>query len=87
MKIELLTPDVAPVATPAPDARAFSSAIEQIVAALDGATGAEDAYAKGAGTLGDAVYERARADVVLSVASAAAQRGAQALTTILNMQV
>jgi flagellar hook-basal body complex protein FliE len=54
---------------------------------LLGAEKAEDAFASGAGRLQDAVYERARADVALSVATAAAQRGAQAISSILNMQV
>jgi flagellar hook-basal body complex protein FliE len=51
------------------------------------AQSAEDAFARGAGSLQDAVYERARADVALAVATAAAQRGAQAIQSILNMQV
>ena len=37
--------------------------------------------------LQEMVLERAQADVVLSVASAAASRAAQALTTLLGMQV
>ena len=90
MKVELLTPDVAPAGAsrvPSEDQRAFSEILDDVGAALRGADRAENAYANGAGKLADAVYERARADVVLSVATAAAQRSAQALTTILNLQV
>ena len=54
---------------------------------LRGAESAEDAFAAGAGSLQDAVYERARADVALSAATATAQRSAQAISSILNMQV
>ncbi len=55
--------------------------------ALAGATRAEDAFAYGAGMLEAAVYERARADVALSVATATAQRFAQAIQSVLNMQI
>ena len=41
----------------------------------------------GRGGLQEMVLERAQADVVLSIAGAAASRTAQALTTILGMQV
>jgi flagellar hook-basal body complex protein FliE len=54
---------------------------------LNKAEGAEDAFAAGSGDLQSAIYERARADVALSVATAAAQRTTQALQSILNMQV
>jgi hypothetical protein len=45
------------------------------------------AFASGGGGLQNAIFERAKADVLLSVASAAAQRTAQALSTILSMQI
>lgn len=88
MKVELLRPDIAPapVQTPA-DTSAFAQAVDALGAILDGADAAEDDFASGAGSLQKAVYERARADVALSVATAAAQRSAQALTSILNMQI
>ena len=54
---------------------------------LAGATQAEDDFAYGRGTLQDAIYERAQADVALSVATATAQRIAQAAQSVLNMQV
>lgn len=66
---------------------AFAHALDAIGATLAGATGAEDAFAYGRGTLEAAVYERAQADVVLSVATATAQRIAQAVGSVLNMQV
>ncbi len=87
MKVELLQPDVPPTATASPNPSAFVRALDAVGALLDGATTAEDAFANGGGSLQSAVYERARADVALSVAAAAAQRSAQALTSILNMQI
>jgi flagellar hook-basal body complex protein FliE len=88
MKVELLQPDVAPAAAPAPaDATGFGQALDAIGDVLTGATVAEDAYAKGAGSLQDAMYRRAQADVALSVAAAAAQRAAQAVQALLNLQI
>jgi flagellar hook-basal body complex protein FliE len=54
---------------------------------LEAAQSAEDAFAAGNGSLQDAVYERARADVALSIATAAAGRAAQAISSVMNMQV
>lgn len=89
MRVEALVPDIAPGLRPAsaPDAGAFSGMLDDLGAVFQKAEGAEDAFASGTGDLQSAVYERARADVALSVATAAAQRGAQALQSILNMQV
>ena len=88
MKVELLQPDSAPVAErPKFDSAGFTRALDAVGALLDGANAAEDAFASGAGSLQHAVYERARADVALSIATAAAQHSAQALTSILNMQI
>jgi hypothetical protein len=88
MRVELLVPDAPPApARPAPDVSAFTRALDGIGALLDRATYAEDAFSNGAGSLQAAVYERARAEVALSIATAAAQRSAQALTAILNMQI
>jgi flagellar hook-basal body complex protein FliE len=81
-------PDVAPPAGgQGPDDAAFSRALDALANLLGDADGAEDAFAYGKGTLQEAVYERARADVALSAATAAAQRAAQSVQTILNMQV
>lgn len=86
--MELLAPDAATPKPPAPpDAQAFAAALDGIGAQLTAATRAEDAYANGDGSLQAAVYERARADVALAVATAAAQRGAQALNAVFNMQI
>lgn len=92
MRVELLAPDIAPDTLPraapaAEEPSAFAQALDGVGALLVGATHAEDAYSNGRGSLQDAVIERARADVALSIATAAAQRSAQAVTSILNMQV
>ncbi len=76
---------------PAPAAQGedadFARALDAVGNALAGANRAEDAFAYGTGSLETAVYERARADVALSVATATAQRLAQAIQSILNMQI
>ena len=88
MKVELLQPDTAPLATPVPaDQTGFAQALDSIGQVLNRATQAEDAYASGTGALQDAMYQRAQADVALSVATAAAQRAAQAVQTLLNLQI
>ena len=88
MKVELLQPDAAPLRTmPGTNAAEFARTLDAVGSVLSGANDAEDAYARGAGSLQAAVYERARADVALSVATATVQRAAQALTSILNMQI
>jgi hypothetical protein len=60
---------------------------ESAGAALERAEHADRAFANGRGGLGEMVFERARADSILSIASAGASKAAQALNTILNMQV
>lgn len=87
MRVEALIPDAAPVVAARPDAGAFSSALDALGATLARAQNAEDAFGAGTGTLLSAVYDRARADVALSVATAAASRAAQALQSIMNMQI
>jgi hypothetical protein len=87
VRVELLAPDVAPQQADRADAGAFSHALDALGNVLYGAQRAEDAYAHGSGTLQSAIYERARADVALSVATAAAQRIAQSIQSVLNMQV
>ena len=89
MRVEALIPDVAPRSTEASSAESssFGKVLDDLGAVLSKANRAEDAFAAGNGDLQSAVYERARADVVLSVATAAAQRTTQALQSILNMQV
>lgn len=89
MRVELLTPDVSPV--PPLQTPQFAGTFERLVddlgSVLDRAANAENAFASGAGDLQTAVYNRARADIAISVATSAAQRAAQALQSVLNMQV
>jgi len=88
MRVEPLIPDAAPSpATGNGDAAAFARALDALGDVLSGAQRAEDSFANGGGTLQAAIYERARADVALSVATATAQRIAQSIQSILNMQV
>ena len=91
MRVEPLVPD-APVGAPdgsgpSGDPTGFARALDALGSLLGGAEDAENAFGAGAGSLQNAVYERARADVALAVATAEAQRTAQAVTSILNMQV
>ena len=69
------------------DSVAFGKVLSQIGDALDRAESAEDRFATGIGDLQSAVIARARADVALSIATAAAGRAAQALSQLLNMQI
>ncbi len=55
--------------------------------ALSSAQAAENAFAAGHGDLQTMVFERARADALLQVATGAASRVTQALGTISQMQV
>ncbi|MFY9738746.1 MAG: flagellar hook-basal body complex protein FliE [Candidatus Cybelea sp.] len=88
MRVELLLPDAPPPATSGRgDPAGFAKALDALGEMLGNAEGAEDAFAYGGGTLQEAVYERARADVALSVATATAQRITQSVQSVLNMQV
>jgi len=91
MKVELLHPDVAAVPEPPKNngdaAKLFADVAQAVGATLERAESAENAFAGGGGSLQAAIYERARADVALSVVTAAAGRTTQALQSILNMQV
>ncbi|MBD5606611.1 MAG: flagellar hook-basal body complex protein FliE [Candidatus Eremiobacteraeota bacterium] len=79
------------MAAPAPAAASFEGALAGVLEGTSSALGradvAERAFAAGRGGLQEMMLERAQADVALSVAGAAASRAAQALTTILGMQV
>jgi hypothetical protein len=91
VRVELLAPD-APARPPevsgsSGDTTNFARALDALGSLLGGADDAENAFGAGTGSLQNAVYERARADVALAVATAEAQRTAQAVTSILNMQV
>jgi flagellar hook-basal body complex protein FliE len=90
MTVEPLVPDaplVPDTAANAGDDLAFGRALDALGDMLTGATRAEDEFARGSGTLQAAVYERAQADVALSVATTTAARIAQAVQSVLNMQV
>ena len=72
------------------DAQLFGSltgVLAQATGALERAQHAESAFAAGNGSLQEMVFDRARADAILNVASAAATKATQSLNTILNMQV
>ncbi|HMD02288.1 MAG TPA: flagellar hook-basal body complex protein FliE [Candidatus Baltobacteraceae bacterium] len=66
---------------------ALLDALDATGAALEKADRAERAFAAGRGGLQEMVLERAQAGVLLTLASATASRAAQALTTLLGMQV
>jgi flagellar hook-basal body complex protein FliE len=85
--VEQLVPDLPPSAHEKPDAGGFVRALDVLGDMLTGAARAEDDFAYGNGTLQAAVYERAQADVALSAATASASRLAQAVQSVLNMQV
>ncbi|HYZ16594.1 MAG TPA: hypothetical protein VE591_09345 [Candidatus Acidoferrum sp.] len=96
MRVDILVPDTpipaGPATTPgAPSAGANGSAFGALVdaagAVLEAADRAEAAFAAHRGGLQEMVVERARADIALQVAATAAQRGAQALQTLLGMQI
>jgi flagellar hook-basal body complex protein FliE len=89
MKVELLQPDTAAAsaASSPSDSAAFSRALDDAGKVLAGASRAEDAYANGTGSLQDAEYRRAQADITLSVATAAVQRVAQAVASLMNAQI
>jgi len=87
MRVETLIPDAPPAPAIGGDTSGFAKALDAVGSLLSQANGAEDAFAYGRGSLQDAVYEGARADVALSVATSAAQRLVQAVQSVLNMQV
>lgn len=87
MRVEPIVPDLPKTAGDGGDASAFERALDAIGNSLSSASRAEDAFAYGNGTLQEAVYRRAQADVALAVATSSAQRVAQAVQSILNMQV
>ena len=90
MRVEPLIPDTAPpaFAPPAPsDGSAFAKLVDAAGSILERADRAEAAFAAHRGGLQEMVVERARADIALQVAATAAQRTAQALSTLLGMQI
>jgi flagellar hook-basal body complex protein FliE len=90
MTVEPLIPDAPPGASmvqSAPDDSIFGQVLDALGSTLQNAQSAEDAFSNGRGSLQEAIYERARADVALSIATASAQRAAQAIGAIFNMQI
>lgn len=88
MRVVPLQPDIAaPVRRAEPAPNAFTAALDAVAGALRRADAAETAYATGWGALQDAVLERARADVAVSIAAAAVQRTATSLQSVLNLQI
>jgi flagellar hook-basal body complex protein FliE len=96
MKVELLQPDTVPPSSgrspilglePRSASGGWAEMLDQIGKVLTNATHAEDAYASGTGSLQEAMYQRAQADIALSIATAAAQRAAQVVQTLMNLQI
>lgn len=89
MRVDLLVPDVAQPHGPAniSSPNGFAALVDAAGSQLDRADAAESAYANHQGGLQEMVIERARADIALQVAATGAQRAAQALNTVLGMQI
>ncbi len=93
MRIDPILPDAAVGSSPAPAtqptgaAAAFGQLVDSAGSALARADAAETAFTHGTGGLQEMVVERARADITLAVAASGAQRAAQALNTLLGMQI
>ncbi len=88
MTVRPLLLDVAPISGNTERANgAFAGILDALGATLRAGSHAEDAFAAGKGSLRDAVYARAKADVAVEVAAAELQHAAQALQSILTMQV
>jgi hypothetical protein len=88
MTVDAIVPDVPGtqlLGAPAPSA--FESAVAAAGSAFDRAARSEEAFAHGRGSLLGMVLDRAQADIVLSIAAAAASRTAAALSTVFNLQV
>jgi flagellar hook-basal body complex protein FliE len=93
MQIQSIVPDGSldvPTVTPIPASAApngFARLVDAAGAALGQADAAETAFARGRGGLQEMVVARAQADITLAVAASGAQRAAQALNTLLGMQI
>ena len=91
MQVELLVPDsaapvsVLPVHADAPAPSAFAKLVDAAGALLGRAEQAEAAFTAHRGGLQEMVVERARADIALAIATSAAQRATQAVSTLLGM--
>jgi flagellar hook-basal body complex protein FliE len=81
------SPSMPPVSGVGSFADALSNAFDAASGALARADRSEHAYASGSGGLQAMVLDRAQADIALTIATTAASRTSQALSTILGMQV
>jgi hypothetical protein len=80
-------PDDAPRVAPVPHDGGFGALVDAAGSILGGADAAEAAFAAHRGSLQTMVVERARADIALQIAAAAAQRVTQGVQTLLGMQI
>ena len=89
MNVQALQPDVPDdVASGEPPAKGgFGAVLDAAGSALDRADRAEHAFVARRGGLVEMMVERANADVMLLLATTAAQRTSQALSTLFGMQV
>jgi flagellar hook-basal body complex protein FliE len=90
MRVDLLVPDAPAVRGPATangGGNAFGALVDAAGSLLQRADRAEAAFVAHRGGLQEMVVERARADVALQIAASATQRAAQALQTLLGMQI
>ena len=88
MTVRPILPDEARASAPAGvEKNAFAGIVDALGATLRKGSQAEDVFAAGHGSLRDAVYARAKADVAVEVAAAELRHAAQALQSILTMQV
>jgi flagellar hook-basal body complex protein FliE len=63
------------------------SALRAGTQSLQRAEGAENAFIGGTGGLQELVFERAKADIVVSIATAASSRVTQSINTVTQMQL
>ncbi len=66
---------------------AFARLVDAAGSILAGADRAQSAFVARRGGLQEMVVERARADVALAIATSAAQRATQAISSVLGMQI
>jgi flagellar hook-basal body complex protein FliE len=76
-----------PESQPPLDFGSLLDALKAGGAALDKAESAENAFAAGTGGLQEMVFERAKADSIVSIAAAVSSRVAQSLNTLVQMQL
>jgi hypothetical protein len=80
-------PGIAPLPGEPRSATTFENLVDAAGTALDRADAAERAFAEHRGGLVEMMVERASADAMLQLATTAAQRTTQAISTLFGMQV